>query len=89
MVFEDVPHHEDAPGGLGQLDQVRPLRIGQRQRLFHQDVFPGSERLLHERVVGLGGRGDDDTRHRGRQGGLDRRDYGRLGGEGVRRPLSR
>ena len=24
MVFEDVPHHEDAPGGLGQLDQVCP-----------------------------------------------------------------
>ena len=24
MVFEDMPYHEDAPGGLGQLDQVAP-----------------------------------------------------------------
>ena len=32
--------------GLCQTDQVRALRIGQGQRLFDKDVFPGFERLL-------------------------------------------
>ena len=39
--------------------------------------------------MSLGGRGNDDTRHRGSEGSRDRRDHSRLGGEGVRRPLSR
>ena len=61
VVFERVPDHEDHARRGRRAVQPAGALGGRRERLFHQDVLSGLDRLQRHGHVGAG-RGRDDDR---------------------------
>nr|WP_254126842.1 hypothetical protein [Aquihabitans sp. G128] len=59
VVLQQVPHHQGAPGGGGRSHDRLGVGHRERQRLLHEDVLAGLERLDGQPGVVHRGRGDD------------------------------
>ena len=54
VVEQDVPHHEDKPGALRQLDELRAVGQGERHRLLDEHVPPSEQGMLGDGVMARG-----------------------------------